>query len=243
MRRSGRLQADHGTRLVMGRARLRWPAALAAVVVIIGIPMLHRWGSASTSPAPSPAAAPHTDAAAARQLLQEIPVRGRAPKTGYRRDLYGHGWPTVAGCDIRNRILSRDLVDVVYRPKTHDCVVESGTLHDPYTGATLHFRRGNTTSTLVQIDHRYPLALSHQQGAQQWSQEKREQFAADPANLVAVEGRINQAKGASGPGSWLPPNKVYRCRYVIDFVIIAAKYDLSMNPGDHRAAQLVLRRC
>jgi len=231
----------------MGCARRRWTAALVlgtlAALVVVGIPVLHRWGSASTSPAASPAAAPSTDAAAARRLLQEIPIRGRAAKTGYRRDLYWHGWPVVAGCDMRNRILSRDLVDVIYRPKTHDCVVESGTLHDPYTGATLHFQRGNTTSTLVQIDHRYPLALSYQQGAQQWGQAKREQFAADPANLVAIEGRINQAKGASGPGSWLPPNKAYRCRYVIDFITVTSRYELSLNPGDHRAAESVLRRC
>ena len=84
-----------------------------------------------------------------------------------------------------------------------------------------------------------PLVLSWQQGAQQWDQVKRGQFAADPANLVAVDG--NQAKGASGPGSWLPPNKGYRCRYVIDLVGVTSP---ALNePGDHQTAESVLRRC
>ena len=122
-------------------------------------------GQCVESPAASPAAAPHTDAAAARQLLQMIPVRGRAPKTGYRRDLYGHGWPIVAGCDMRNRILSRDLVNIIYRPEDTRLRRRVRHLARPLHGAILQFRRGNATSALVQIDHRYPLALSYQQGA------------------------------------------------------------------------------
>lgn len=145
------------------------------------------------------------DAAQARRLLAEIPVKGRAPKSGYSRSNFGKGWRVLAGCDARNRTLARDLNDVSYKPHTHNCVVQSGTLHDPYTGTTIHFQRGNQTSTLVQIDHVYPLFLAHQQGAQQWTQDQREDFASDPMNLVATSGKINQAKGASGPGSWLPP--------------------------------------
>ena len=122
-------------------------------------------------------------------------------------------------------------------------MVQSGTLHDPYTGTVIPFIRGPQTSANVQLDHRFPLALSWQQGAQQWTETTRERFAADPANLVAVAGTANEAKGDSGPGSWLPPNKAYRCRYVIDFVSIAASYGLSMNPGDHAAATQILDRC
>ncbi|MDN5802999.1 MAG: HNH endonuclease family protein [Microlunatus sp.] len=213
---------------------------LSTGMLVVAGPLVRDWTTAHHAQTPQTST---NEAGQARQLLQDIPARGRAPKTGYRRDLYGHGWPTVAGCGMRDRILSRDLVDVVYRPGTRDCVVESGTLHDPYTGKTIHFVKGNTTSTLVQVDHVYPLALSWQQGAQQWNRSQREQFYADPANLVAVDGRTNQAKGASGPGSWLPPNKLIRCQYVTDFVTVASRYELSMNPGDHQAAESVLRRC
>lgn len=230
------------------RPRRRWSVALAAAVlsvtvVLVAGPIVRDWTDTHEASTSQTSPAGRADFAEARQMLASIPVKGRAPMTGYRRDLYGRGWPTVAGCNMRDRILSRDLVDVVHRPGTHGCVVESGTLHDPYTGKTIHFLKGNKTSTLVQVDHRYPLALSWQQGAQQWTPAKREQFYADPINLVAVAGEINQAKGASGPGSWLPPAKATRCRYVADFVHVASRYALSMNPGDHQTAEAVLRRC
>lgn len=219
-------------------------AVLVAVVVVIGPPLVRGLvlGDGSAQSASSGRSAT-IDMAEARQLLAGVPIKGRASMSGYRRDLYGRGWPTVAGCDMRNRVLSRDMVDVVYRPGTNNCVVESGTLSDPYSGKTIHFMKGNTTSTLVQVDHRYPLALSWQQGAQQWTQAQREQFYADPINLVAVGGEVNRAKGASGPGSWLPPAKTSRCRYVAGFVLVAARYGLSMNPGDHHAADTILRWC
>ena len=52
-----------------------------------------------------------------------------------------------------NRILNRDLTDKTYKANTHDCVVASGVLQDPYTGTRIDFVRGQDTSTAVQIDH------------------------------------------------------------------------------------------
>ena len=74
-------------------------------------------------------------ASTAEELLNSLAVKGRAPKTGYSRAQFGATWADVNknGCDTRNDILKRDLRNVVYRSKTHDCVVESGTLLDPYS--------------------------------------------------------------------------------------------------------------
>jgi hypothetical protein len=44
----------------------------------------------------------------ALSALDALPVKGRAPKTGYSRDQFGDGWASVAGCDTRDRILARD---------------------------------------------------------------------------------------------------------------------------------------
>ena len=38
---------------------------------------------------------------------------------------------------ILNDILRRDLVEVTTKPGTRDCVILTGTLHDPYTGTTI----------------------------------------------------------------------------------------------------------
>ena len=86
----------------------------------------------------------------ATQALDSLEVKGRAPKTGYKRTQFGKAWADVDrnGCDTRNDILNRDLTDVKHKVRTHDCVVESGQLHDPYTGKDIatHGRRARRNS-------------------------------------------------------------------------------------------------
>ncbi|WP_404291840.1 hypothetical protein [Glutamicibacter arilaitensis] len=99
-------------------------------------------------------------------LLEQIDSKGRAPKTGYTRDQFGKGWkdPDRNGCDARNDILARDLEDVIFKQARVDCVVLSGIFHDPYTGETINFERGQGTSSEVQIDHVVALSDAWQKG-------------------------------------------------------------------------------
>src|SRR5699024_5833992 len=142
-------------------------------------------GPASANPDPSPAGA--------RALLSALPVKGRAPKTGYSRDEFGQPWTDdVAvdgghnGCDTRNDILRRDLTDKTYRAGSHGCTVISGVLEDPYTGERIDFTRGRGTSSAVQIDHVVALMDAWQKGAQQLGGQRRRELANDPLNLLAV---------------------------------------------------------
>ena len=50
----------------------------------------------------------------------------------------------------------------------------------------------------LDIDHIVPLKWDWGHGANEWSKEKREKFANDPVNLVAVEASLNRQKGAKG---------------------------------------------
>ena len=84
----------------------------------------------------------------------------------------------------------------------------------PYTGKTIKFERGQTTSSKVQIDHVIPLSDAWQKGAQQWTKTKRKEFANDPLNLMAVDGPLNGQKSDSDAATWLPPRKAYRCEYI-----------------------------
>ena len=129
-------------------------------------------------------------------VLDTLQVKGRAPKTGYKRTQFGKAWADVDhnGCDTRNDILNRDLSGVKHKLGTHDCVVKSGTLQDPYTGKTITFKRGQKTSTAVQIDHVVALSDAWQKGAQKLSKTTRTELANDPYNLLAVQGRANQQK-------------------------------------------------
>ena len=102
-----------------------------------------------------PAVAAPAASGDAASALEKLPVKGRAPKTGYDREQFGPAWSDVDrnGCDTRNDILKRDLAGETFKPGTHDCVVLTGTLSDPYTGKKISFSRGQGTSEAVQIDH------------------------------------------------------------------------------------------
>jgi hypothetical protein len=187
-------------------------------------------------------AASRTSALAA---LAAVEVKGRAPRTGYARDEFGSGWVDTDhnGCDTRNDILARDLTGDTFKPGTHDCVVLTGTLADPYSARTISFQRGQETSEAVQIDHVVALSDAWQKGAQGMDPARRTAFANDPLNLLAVDGPLNMAKGDGDAATWLPPNKGYRCAYVARQVAVKVRYGLWMTQAEKNAIATVLAAC
>ena len=185
------------------------------------------------------------EAAAALAQLETLPVKGRGPKTGYSRDEFGPAWADVDrnGCDTRNDILARDLQSETFKPGTQDCVVLTGTLADRYTGTTISFVRGNTTSSDVQIDHIVALSDAWQKGARQLSPDQRKQLANDSLNLMAADGPTNSAKGDKDAATWLPPNKAFRCEYVARQTAVKAKYQLWVTPAERDAIAGILDAC
>ena len=176
----------------------------------------------------------------AADSLAQLPVKGRAPKTGYERAQFGDGWTEVNGCDTRNRILNRDLVDAVVNEK---CQVVSGILHDPYTAKDITFSRGETSSQSVQIDHVVALSNAWQTGAQVLSKDQRIQLANDPLELLAVDGPANQEKSDGDAATWLPSNKAFRCQYVARQIAVKAKYQLWVTAAEKDAMTRVLSIC
>jgi hypothetical protein len=163
--------------------------------------------------------------------------------TGYRRDQFGQAWADVDrnGCDTRDDVLRRDLIDIALRPGTHDCVVVSGTRLDPYTGQDLHYVRGGGVG--VDIDHVVALGDAWATGAQYWPVAERIALANDPANLLAVDASANRQKGDADAASWLPPQKSYRCAYVARQVAVKAKYGLWVTAAERDAIARVLSGC
>jgi hypothetical protein len=190
-----------------------------------------------------PAAQPVVQAnthGSASSLLVTIPIKGRAPKTDYKRTQFGDGWATVEGCDTRNVILNRDLKNPIIGD---GCKVLSGTLDDPYTGKIILFNRGADTSDDVQIDHVVALSDAWQKGAQNITSAERVKLANDPLELLAVEGKANQVKSDGDAATWLPPNKSFRCQYVARQIAVKAKYHLWMTQAEHDVIQRVLNGC
>ena len=233
--------------------------------------------SASPSETPESSASPSDDASAqsdansgsynasgaAVDMLATLPVKGRAPKTGYARTQFGAAWSDVDhnGCDTRNDILKRDMTNVTFKSGTHDCVVKTGTLNDPYTGKTINFVRGQHTSTAVQIDHVVAVQDAWASGLWGASAQERLTYANDPDVLLAVDGPANEQKGSGvaslissksrqaatraqwGGEVWMPSNKAYRCDYMVKRVEIKTKYGLSMTQAEKTETKKVLEAC
>ncbi len=178
----------------------------------------------------------------ALDALSTLPIKGKAPKTGYTREQFSNGWGSAGACDIRNFILKRDMTGVITTSET-DCTVQQGTLLDPYTTKTITFVRGTNSSDDVQIDHVVALSNAWQTGAQQISSEQRHNLANDPLNLLAVDGPTNQKKSDADAATWLPPNKSYRCQYVARQVAVKKKYLLWVTQSEFEAIKQVLADC
>ena len=172
--------------------------------------------------------------------LNKLEIKGRTPKTDYTRQQFGADWLVKNGCDTRNIILHRDLIDAVV---DESCNVTSGTLNDPYTGKTIEFKRGSSTSSVVQIDHVVALSDAWQKGAQQWTQAQRIVLANDPLELLAVDGAANLEKSDGDAATWLPSNKSFRCEYVARQIAVKQKYKLWMTSAEHDAIALILTKC
>ena len=180
----------------------------------------------------------------AADLLEALPVKGRAPGNNYDRSAFGQAWLDVDrnGCDTRNDILRRDLADARFTEGSR-CRIGSGSFREPYTGRRIEFQRGAESSKSVQIDHVVALGDAWQKGAQQLTAVQRQHLANDPLNLVAVDGPANQDKSASDAATWLPPNKAFRCHYVARQISVKAAYNLWVSAAEKDAMRRVLGAC
>ena len=231
----------------MRRGTLLWLAAAAVLAVVVAAQVLLAAGRQDTS---ARAAAP-TVQAGADVLAGVTVVPRRIRGNDYRRSAFGQAWDDDNGapggrngCDTRDEILSRDLVEKVF-VSTKRCpqAVAGGTLRDPYTNGTVAFVRGNQIGASVQIDHIVPLAFAWDMGARDWTDQMRKRFANDPANLLAVAGQANQDKGDLPPGEWMPPNTAFWCQYALQFSAVLRGYRLSVDEASARELRNAAASC
>lgn len=220
----------------MTRKRIWWLAAAATLALLVAYQTV---GSTVTR---------HADEFAARADIPTVQpgvdvlagvavVPRRNHRFDYRRSAFGDAWDDNNdaplghnGCDTRDDILARDLVDVTF-VFTKRCpnAVATGTLHDPYTNAVIAFQRGAKIGEAVQIDHIVPLAYAWDMAAASWPARLRVKFANDPGNLLAVQGQANQDKGDSPPAQWMPPNGAFACQYAMQFIAVMRGYALPLD--------------
>ncbi|MGB8389362.1 HNH endonuclease family protein [Mycobacterium sp.] len=220
----------------MNRKVLLWLSAAAVLALVVAYQTVgssaSRHAAEYAARADVPTVQPGTDVLAGVAVL---PLR--LHRYDYRRAAFGEAWDDNNdaplghnGCDTRDDILNRDLVDKTYvSVKRCPDAVATGILHDPYTNKTIAFQRGPKVGESVQIDHIVPLAYAWDMGAYQWPDPERLRFANDPANLLAVDGQANQDKGDSPPAQWMPPNTAFGCQYAMQFITVLRGYQLPVD--------------
>lgn len=178
----------------------------------------------------------------AAKVLKALPVKGKAPATGYQRNArFGNGFKDFNRnrCDERQDTLTRDMSRVKYKDRKH-CQVASGRLDDAYTGRALNWK---VKAGSVDIDHVVALKNAWISGGQKLSQNQRQALANDPLNLMASAASANRSKGDRNAAEWLPGNKRFRCQYVATQISVKRKYALSVTSSEKSAMSRVLRTC
>ncbi|GAA1856831.1 hypothetical protein GCM10009715_00670 [Paeniglutamicibacter psychrophenolicus] len=182
------------------------------------------------------------DGPSAMTVLNTLPVKGKAPATGYDRNKkFGNGWKDFNRnkCDERQDTLKRDLSKVKYKD-ARKCQLASGILADSYTGTTIKWK---VNSGSVDIDHVVALKNVWISGGQKLSQDQRLAVANDPLNLMASQASANRSKGDANAAEWLPTHKPFRCQYVATQVSVKKKYALSVTAAEKAAMKRVLNSC
>jgi hypothetical protein len=156
-------------------------------------------------------------------------------KERYQRKKHFGGWirdPREQDClNTRGKVLVRDSREPVQRSANH-CLVESGLWDDPYSGEEVK------QAQELQIDHMVPLKHAYMTGADQWNYRKRclyGNFLGNPAHLIPVLGRENQAKGDESFVRYLPPRTPYRCEYIRNWMMIKLVWQLGITPPEKDA--------
>ncbi|MEU1713213.1 HNH endonuclease family protein [Micrococcus luteus] len=176
--------------------------------------------------------------------LERLDTTPAVPAAGaYAREEFGQRWADVDrnGCDQRNDALRAQLTEVQLKPGTRGCKVLAGTLTGPYSGRVLAFTSADPKA--VQIDHVVSLSDAWSSGAWQWSQDRREAFANDPQNLLAVDGPTNQAKGDKNAAQWVPGTAAGRCLMAKTQIQVKTDWQLSVTERERAALRKVLAGC
>lgn len=178
----------------------------------------------------------------ASEILEQLEIKGRAPKTGYNREEFYKTWPSINGCSLRQRIIRREVGDTAVLDDDK-CTVLQGEFDEPYTGQHLTFNEKSEFSKNIQIDHVVALSDAWQKGAQYMDVDTRYNIATDPLNLLAVDSSANQQKSDGDAATWLPPNRAFRCQYVARQVSVKFKYGLWITQAEHDAIAKILETC
>jgi len=189
-------------------------------------------------PAEEPVPPPTAPASGLEALVSQLVVAEEFP-SGYDRSLFRH-WIDASGngCDTRREVLIAESTTPVTIGA--GCSLTGGTWYSAFDGVT------TTDPSTFDVDHFVPLKEAWDSGAHAWDPGTRQRFANDldfAGSLIAVSASSNRSKGARDPAEWLPPNTAYRCTYLITWVEVKLRWNLSADPREVSAIRSAGASC
>ncbi|SDD54445.1 hypothetical protein SAMN05216270_10512 [Glycomyces harbinensis] len=91
-----------------------------------------------------------------------------------------------------------------------------------------------------------PLAEAWDSGARGWDPGRREAYANDLGEgvaLIAVTARSNRSKADQDPAEWMPPSASAACRYVYEWVSMKTRWGLSVDQVEADALEAIVAAC
>lgn len=167
--------------------------------------------------------------------LNQITIADGA-KTNYNRADYPHWIIQNGKCDTRETVLAN--AGFASNAKTCKAEAKDGfTYTEPYSGKKV------SDPSKLDIDHVIPLGYADAHGGHEWDTSKKQQFANDTSQLLAVDASANRKKGDKGPSEWMPSNKDYTCEYSTIWINTALKYGVSITDADKNALKTGIQSC
>lgn len=159
-------------------------------------------------------------------------------RVGYKRTLFKHWTSAGNGCDSRKAVI---ISEAIVKPKVESgCKIIGGEWLSVYDNIKV------TDAGKLDVDHMVPLAEAWDSGASAWTPEKREMYAndqTDPRHLIAVTGSSNRSKSDQDPAEWMPIFKNYHCDYLINWVSIKVRWNLSVDKKEKDFILSNLKSC
>ncbi|MNL04980.1 hypothetical protein D3C87_1255600 [compost metagenome] len=139
--------------------------------------------------------------------------------------------------NTRGKVLARDSRIPVGNAGS-GCSVATGSWADPYAG-------GNYSSAAdIEIDHFVPLKNAYVSGAFRWDYKKRclyGNFMGNKFHLLPVYKTENRSKSDRGPEEYMPPNRAYRCQYLVQWLKVKLIWDLELTPPEKESVQSLVK--
>ncbi len=174
-------------------------------------------------------------------VLDSLATANRGSDSRYRRDDWRHWVDDDRDCqNTRAEVLIEESLAEVDFAGNEDCRVVAGEWLGPWSGAIF------TDASEVDIDHHVPLGHAHEAGGWSWDAERKRAYANDmsnPASLQVTKATLNRAKGKQPPDQWRPDDPRGWCRYAGDWIVVKARWELTVMEVEKKALLEMLDSC